>query len=125
MSKSPKLYANKRILKMRNPFARAVVAAICVLFLLYTSMRSDAIDVRTRILEKAGIRTSSAATQRPLVDTNPSSPAVDVNYEPTTTHQMNCDYEADRLRFIKGRYSLEDKFQYTKRYVRFIRTPNL
>ncbi|KAI9167832.1 Beta-1,3-N-acetylglucosaminyltransferase lunatic fringe [Paramyrothecium foliicola] len=119
------IHSNKRILKMRNPFIRALMAAAGVLFFLYVTTRSNTYDVRTQILEKAGIKLSSASSQRPLVENNPSSSAVDVNHEPTTTHQMNCDYNAEHLRHIKARYSLDEKFQYMKRYVRFTRTPNL
>jgi hypothetical protein len=117
-------YGSPTNLTMRNPYGRTALVALGLFLFLFITSRSNTIDVRTRILEKAGI-TSSASSQRPLVDSNPTSQAADVHNEPTTTHEMTCDYNADRLRYIKGRYSLDEKFQYNKRYVRFVRTPNL
>ncbi|KFA79169.1 hypothetical protein S40288_10711 [Stachybotrys chartarum IBT 40288] len=110
---------------MRNPFVRVLMAATVVLLFIMATMRSGSIDVSSQILKSAGIKAGAVANnQHPLVESDPSAGTVS-DHEPTHSHVMNCEVDADHLRHIKERYSLDEKFQYLKRYVRFTRTEGL
>ena len=119
---------------MRNPFVRAVLAASCVLLILLVTWRGDSIQVKSKFLQKSGFESAkgSVQQQQPLegdvAEPNHSEVVnyeLDDSHEPKTTHEMKCDYDMAHLTSIKERYSLDDKFQYLRRYVRFTRTAGL
>ncbi|KAH7320630.1 family 31 glycosyltransferase [Stachybotrys elegans] len=112
---------------MRNPFIRALLAALVILVIIMVTWQSDTTaDVRAQILAKAGIKSGPGSqVQRPLVDEDAAPAAVSPNQEPTHTHQMDCGADVDHLRIVKDRFSLDEKFQYLKRYVRFTRTDDV
>jgi hypothetical protein len=115
---------------MRNPFIRALLAAIAVFVLIMLTMRSDSLNVRSldmgaQILHSAGIQSAATSNppQRPLGDENATNGAP--NGDPSHSHTMSCDIDNEHLRSVKDRYGLDEKFQYLKRYVRFTRTEGL
>ncbi|PNY28168.1 Uncharacterized protein TCAP_01907 [Tolypocladium capitatum] len=113
---------------MRSPFARALVAALCVLLVLMAVMRSWPMPARHRFLGKTGIKSSPVHDQRPLAD--PNSPLAQAtvmgdNYTPDGDHDLDCSVDMARLAEIQQRHGLEDRFQYMKRYVRFTRKQGL
>ena len=119
---------------MRNPIIRVFLAAVCMLLIVMAIIRPEAAEARHRILQKTGFsapkvpdpqRPIGESPSRPGGEFLSSDPVVNENHEPTTTHQMTCDYPMDRLALVKQRYNLEDQFQYIKRYVRFTRTEGL
>ncbi|CAM1510628.1 Fc.00g009630.m01.CDS01 [Cosmosporella sp. VM-42] len=114
----------QNLINMRSPLSRAILAAVCVLFVLALTMRPEAVVVRDSILKSTGVKKGD--DQKALDDSPLShSPTMDTDYEPTSTHQMNCDIDMPHLTEVRERYNMSSKFQYMKRYVKFKRTPGL
>lgn len=124
------LPGSKRIFSMRNSCTRALLAAICVLVVLALTLRSEqAIDMRSQLLRKTGVKQGGVVPeQQPLDQSTPMPPPQDpalAEFEPQSDHVPNCDIDMDHLREVKGRNQLDDKFQYMKRYIRFTRKDGL
>ncbi|PHH59516.1 hypothetical protein CDD81_3131 [Ophiocordyceps australis] len=113
-------------LTMRISLARVVIGALCMLLIIMALMRTDRGPVRNRIFTKIGIKASTPVHQRP-------SSMDDANADHTqapiivggANFDLHCSTDASHLTEVKDRYSLDDKFQYMRRYVRFHRTAGL
>ena len=119
-----------RIAMPRNACTRSLLATLCIITLLFLTLRTgQAIDVRSQILRKTGVKTSGVVPeqQQPLDQSTPLPPQEHalIEFEPQSDHVPNCDIDMDHLRDIKERNNLDDKFQYMKRYIRFSRTEGL
>ncbi|KAK0648643.1 glycosyltransferase family 31 protein [Cercophora newfieldiana] len=122
-----------RCFTMRNPFARALVLGLGLFVLCAMMARSDRLDVRTTIVRTGTFpKNAIPAPQRP-----PAQQAAWVQQLATPTeehdgketasvgqaflnvsHYMACDYNMEQLRKWKIKFGFEEKFEYTKRYVR-------
>ncbi|KJZ71832.1 hypothetical protein HIM_08760 [Hirsutella minnesotensis 3608] len=109
---------------LRSPFSKALLAAVLVLIILMTMMRSDVVPVRNHLFGKAAIKSSISHAQRPL-DALKSSITPLVEATPKGRHVMNCSVDSAHLTEIQQRYGLADRFNYLKRYVRFTRKEGL
>ena len=117
---------------MRNPFARAIILGIGLLALCALLTRANQLDVRTSIVRTGAFTKDPIASQRPLEhgDTLGQNPEISkeedtsrdttstIHTFPNTSQAMRCDYNMERLRRWQANYDLEEKFEYTKRYVR-------
>ncbi|KAK4132139.1 glycosyltransferase family 31 protein [Trichocladium antarcticum] len=125
-----KLPGPHRCFSIRNPLARALLLAVVMLTLGAILLRSD-MDVRSAILKTAASAKEAISSQRPLGSQGSgwrgrfgSSATQDGSEtEDVSNHSMamTCDYDMERLRKWQQRYKLEEKFEYTKRYVQLSR----
>ncbi|KHE83135.1 glycosyltransferase family 31 protein [Neurospora crassa] len=136
--------APHRCFNMRNPLAKALVLFISVsLFGTLLLQQSGDIDVRAAFLKTASTaKDAVSSSQRPLGGNHPQSgwggdsvhTPVELTgaYQPdhpnelgniTANGNMHCDYDMDRLREWKKKYKLQDRFEYTRRYVQVSRQP--
>ncbi|KAM7201071.1 hypothetical protein V8F33_003483 [Rhypophila sp. PSN 637] len=130
------LPAPHRCFTMRNPFARALMLALGIFIVSLLLLRSDHMDVRTIVVKTATSTKDAFSSQHPIgnshqtewdttahVPTEQEDTAISATLQAFSnqTHRMNCDYDMDRLRQWKKTYGLQDKFEYTKRYVQAVR----
>ncbi|KAK0710500.1 glycosyltransferase family 31 protein [Apiosordaria backusii] len=129
-----------RCLPMRSPMVRALVLTFSILAIGALLFRSNA-DVQTAIIKTATSAKQAIYLQRPLKhggdwqDTLPtptephraSSTGDDGSATALFTNSslvaMDCNYDIARLKKWKERYNLQDKIEYTKRYIQVSRQP--
>jgi hypothetical protein len=123
-----------RCFNMRNPFARALLLSLGVLVLGAMLLRSDNVDVRAAILQTAA-QAKHAVSQTPLgsfhgMEELESVQGQDEKQQPTpmtpspfpnSSQTMGCEYDLSKLQELQEKYDLEDRFEYTKRYVQISR----
>jgi hypothetical protein len=118
-----------RLLTMRNPLIRTVVLVIMALAVMTVTLRSDNINVSTKIMKSTPSKHSDS--ERPPTDWSrpPASKAATIlpnhgnDDAPGSSHIMNCDIDIPHLTRLQQRYRLDEKLQYLKRYVKFSRQP--
>lgn len=123
---------------MRNPIARALLLTVGILTISALLIHSDT-EVR-RVLVKTKDVTSS---QRPMgnyqngqwgqmlntpveqigTTKGKSSANVPIKFSNGSSFAMSCDYDMPKLRIWQEKYKLQDKFEYTKRYIQVSRQP--
>ncbi|KAK3312924.1 glycosyltransferase family 31 protein [Apodospora peruviana] len=131
------LPAPHRCFTMRNPFARAVTLAVGIFILGALLLRSDAEDVRTVLIKTVASAKGAVSSQHPLPNpyrdawgAGAQAPVEQDNGAPSsaappvfsnTTNNMSCDYDMDLLKEWKAKYNLQERFEYTKRYIQPLR----
>lgn len=125
-----------RCFNMRNPMAKALVLSVTLLFLLGMMLRSDSMDVKKAIIKTANAAKASMSTQEPLdrqdtkefeapekADTydEEAAPSHVTPAYTNTSHPMTCDHDMEKLLLLQDKFGLDNKFEYTKRYVKISR----
>lgn len=124
------LLGSHRCFSIRNPLARALILSVIMLSLGALLLQSD-MDVRSAIIATAASAKDAISFQRqdsagwggrlrtPTEQYGSKDGEVPVTFSNSTP--MTCDYDMERLRKWKQLYNLEEKFEYTKRYVQVTR----
>ncbi|KAK3400422.1 hypothetical protein B0T20DRAFT_494163 [Sordaria brevicollis] len=131
-----------RCFNMRNPLAKALVLFITIsLFGSLLLQQSGDLDVKAALLKTASSAKQAVSSQRPLgsyhqqagwggdsvhtpVEMTGHQPDHPNNLANISTHgNMHCDYDMDRLKHWKEKYKLQDRFEYTRRYIQVSRQP--
>jgi len=137
------LPAPHRCFTLRNPLARALIFTFSVLLLGALMFQRETTDVRTAIIQKAtSAKGTVSSQQQPLGEYHHDrwndklrTPAEEesggakatggtkssIHAFTNSSHPMVCDYNAAHLKQWQEKYSLGEKFEYTKRYVQPIR----
>ena len=125
-----------RCFTMRNPLVKALVLAASMFLLCAIMVHSDAFDERIVVIKTATPDRDGASSQRPMgnhyheawgegqrapteVDSHTDAAAV-TSSSSNSSHVMNCDYNMTQLAAWQSKYSLQNKFEYTKRYIRIV-----
>jgi hypothetical protein len=124
---------------VRSSFARALLLSVVVLFLVGTMVRTDSAGVKNAIRKGATAAKQSMSSQRPLDGvesktsdgTKPEYAKPEAHHDPvyptttytnsSTTYNMTCDQDMEKLLILQDKYGLDTKFEYTKRYVKISR----
>ncbi|KAG5974833.1 hypothetical protein E4U55_008033 [Claviceps digitariae] len=116
---------------MRSPCVRALLAAVCVLFVLAVFFHSDSVSVRPHLFRNPAVQVTSVHEQEPPLDDSdspqPASPSpvpADANVS-SGIYNVNCSVDIPHLQNIRQKYNIDERFQYMKRYIRFTRTEGL
>lgn len=116
----------KRSVTMRSSFYRALLAALCVLLVLMAMLRKESISVRSELWGKAGVKANTVHEQKPLEDPSlPPSVPGDYKTGVSNNFNLNCSVDMPHLQKIREKYSINERFQYMKRYIRFTRVEGL
>ncbi|KAH6999614.1 glycosyltransferase family 31 protein [Ilyonectria destructans] len=110
---------------MRNPLNRAVLSAVTLLFFWALMLRPETTQVRDRLMKGTAQQPEPEVEQIVNDDPLSNSPFMDVDFNPTSSHEMDCSVDTAHLSDIRKRHSLSYRVQYLKRYVRFTRTEGL
>lgn len=101
-----------------------------MLLVFIAVLRTESLPRHQRIFHKSGVKASQGHQkhQRPLDGLKSpvlsSSMIGDAGFRASSLN-MSCSADMPRMHAIKEKYSLDDSFQYLKRYVRFTRTEGL
>jgi hypothetical protein len=118
-----------RFFSTRNPFSRCVLIALALLFIVAFSWRSNHLNNVTKQILKATTATSKHSSSQQEVPQQPVGTAgdgvlvADQDQVPQSDHVMDCSVNFTHMEELKQRYSLEDGFEYLKRYVKINRQP--
>ncbi|KAK4167041.1 hypothetical protein QBC43DRAFT_367933 [Cladorrhinum sp. PSN259] len=134
--------APHRCFNMRNPIARALILTAAILSISALLIHSDT-DVRS-VLVKTATTAKDVISQRPMgnyrngqwgqvlptpveqvsstVESMPSA-TPSLGYSNVSSFAMSCDYDMPKLRKWREKYNLQEKFEYTKRYIQVSRQP--
>ncbi|KAJ6785172.1 hypothetical protein PWT90_01583 [Aphanocladium album] len=127
LTMTAKFPINRPLLTLRSPAFRSLILTFSVLFLLITVAHQGKFSVPRQFRKYSAFRppTATVHQQRPLQEHPQTSITLDPDSNDTLHFNMNCGASIDHLFELKYRYSLDDRFQYMKRYVRFTRTEGL
>jgi hypothetical protein len=112
---------HQRFFTLRNPFSRCVLFAVALLCLLAITWKSDRIDdVTTQIIKATTPKSKGSTYQQPIGD---AAVASEADVVPVSNHVMDCSIKPEYMDELKGKYDLQDSFEYLKRYVKISREP--
>ncbi|KAK4462633.1 hypothetical protein QBC42DRAFT_224493 [Cladorrhinum samala] len=130
--------APHRCFNMRNPIARALLLTVGILtisaLLLHSDTEVGRVLVKTKDVLSAqgpmgnyqdGPWGQMLNTPVEQIGTTRSKPSADVpiRFSNRSSLAMACDYDMAKLRRWQEKYKLQEKFEYTKRYIQVARQP--
>ncbi|KAK3385809.1 glycosyltransferase family 31 protein [Podospora didyma] len=137
LAMAPAMAGSHRCFSARNPLAKALALTLSILIIGSFLLRSDTMDVRTKIIKSATSAKEAISQQKALVNyyhngwgsgwhtpiekvgSHPT--AVVTSSHPNSSHTITCDYDMAKIREWQKKYKLQERIEYTKRYVQISR----